>query len=109
MKTLISIIFLIAFSILFSSCSLLDGAYKLVQDNVEVTWKNDPTRPQKVIDSIIVNSKPAYWVYDISDLQDGEDLTVIKDGYTIWQLRTGNKIRIEIQKLDSTIYIYKNE
>ena len=105
MKTLISIIFLIA----FSSCTLLDGAYKLVQDNVEVTWKNDPTRAQKVIDSIIVNSKPAYWVYDISDLQDGEDLTVIKDGYTIWQLRTGNKIRIEIQKLDSTIYIYKNE
>jgi hypothetical protein len=105
----VKILILIISLIVFNSCTLLDGAYKLVQDNVEVSWKFDPTKPQKIVDSIVVKSEPSYYIYDITDLQEGEDFAVIKNGYTIWQLRTGNRIRIEVQKQDTIIYIYKNE
>lgn len=99
---------LILISILFlSSCSLIDGAFGLVKDNVDVTWKFDKTKELKVIDSILVTSKPIYWITDITQFTDGQEKITIKDGYSIWQLRTGDKLRTEVVKLDSTIYIYK--
>ena len=99
---------LILISILFlSSCSLFDSAYNLAKDNVDITWKFDKTKDLKIVDSIVVINKPIYWINDISQFQDGEEKVIIKDGYSIWQLRTGDKIRTEVIKLDSTIYIYK--
>ena len=99
---------LILISILFlSSCSLFNSAYDLAKENVDITWKFDKTKDLKIVDSIVVISKPVYFIEYIDNLIDGEDKTIIKDGYSIWQLRTGNKVRIEVQKLDSTIYIYK--
>ena len=92
---------------LLSSCSLFNSAYDLAKDNVEVTWKFDKTKELKVIDSILVTSKPIYWITDISEFTDGQEKITIKDGYSIWQLRTGDKLRTEVVKLDSTIYIYK--
>lgn len=98
----------ILISILFlSSCTIIDGAFGLVKDNVDVTWKFDKTKDLKVVDSILVINKPIYWINDITKFEDGEEKVIIKDGYSIWQLRTGDKIRTEVIKLDSTIYIYK--
>jgi hypothetical protein len=99
---------LILISILFlSSCTIIDGAFGLVKDNVDITWKFDKTKDLKVVDSILVINKPIYWINDITKFEDGEEKVIIKDGYSIWQLRTGDKIRTEVIKLDSTIYIYK--
>lgn len=93
--------------LMLTSCSLFNSAYDLAKDNVEVTWKFDKTKELKIVDSIVVISKPVYFIEYIDNLIDGEDKVINKDGYTIWQLRTGNKVRIEVQRLDSTIYIYK--
>lgn len=99
---------LILISILFlSSCSLFDSAYNLAKDNVSITWKFDESKSLKVIDSINVISRPVYWVTDITEFAEGQEKITIKDGYSIWQLRTGDKLRTEVIKLDSTIYIYK--
>lgn len=98
---------IILLSILFTSCSLFDSAYNIAKDNVEVTWKYDKTKDLKIVDSINVISKPVYFVEDLNSIENGKDYNFQKDGYSIWILKIDNRLRIEVQKLDSLIYLYK--
>lgn len=93
-----------------SSCSLIDAGYKYASDNVEITWKGEEAKEAKPIDSIVVKFDPVYWKEtDTSYLIDSleTEIEFTKDGYRVWQLRTPNWKRNEVQRLDTIIYIYK--
>lgn len=107
-KPLDSILLLTILLFMFlSSCSIIDGAFGLVKDNVNITWKNDNNEKLQIVDSILIVSKPVYFQFDRFDLYDGEDTTFTKNNYNVWLLRTGNNIRIEVNKNDTLIYLYK--
>jgi hypothetical protein len=84
--------------------------YKLFNDNVEITWKNDGTKQLQPIDSIIIKSNPIYWKeIDYGFVPDSaeSESEIVKDGYRVWQLRTSSWRRFEVQRMDTVIYIYK--
>lgn len=101
---------LFLFLIPFYSCSILDAGVKYAKDNIQITWKGDEASDNKPIDSIVVKFEPVYWKeYDTSYLVDSVETETefVKDGYRVWQLRTQNWKRIEVQRKDTVIYIYK--
>lgn len=107
---LISLILFMWLPFFTISCSLIDAGYQYASDNVEITWKGDEATEAKPIDSIVVKFDPVYWketgdsfIYD--SLEAETEFT--KDGYRVWQLRTPNWKRLEVQRLDTIIYIYK--
>lgn len=103
---------LLLFLLPIASCApgFLKTGYKMFTDNVEITLKDDGTEPRQPIDSILIKSNPIYWKeVDSSYFLDSaeSEAEFIKDGYRVWQLRTPNWKRFEVQRLDTVIYIYK--
>lgn len=99
------------FLLLLPACKHLSPVSYLsdIADNVQITWKGEEAKGQP-IDSIIIRSNPIYWKeVDSSYFLDSaeSEAEFIKDGYRVWQLRTPNWKRFEVQRLDTVIYIYK--
>ena len=100
----------ILFLIPIYSCGMLEAGVKYAKDNVQITWKGEEATDAQPIDSIVIKSDPVYWKeYDTSYLIDSVETETefVKDGYRVWQLRTPNWKRLEVQRLDTVIYIYK--
>ena len=85
-----------------SGCSVFDTVFKAVDDNVSITWKKDEGK--KIIDSLLIVNKSSYYILNLDDQDFEYDFE--KQGYTWWMLKVGNKLRIEVSKKDTIIYIY---
>ncbi len=104
-KLLILILLLLP---IISSCQLLNAGYGLLNDNIEITWKQDNAKSLTPVDSIVIKSNPVYWKETVSDSISFEKEKIFnKNGYTIWRLETPNYRRYEVQRLDTVIYIYR--
>lgn len=101
-----SIVFGIAFIIfiifVLTSCSVFESIYAEGSKHVSVTWKKDEAK--NVIDSLLIQNKAMYYIANC-DTNDFE-LDFERNGYSVWILKIGNKIRIETIKKDSLIYLY---
>ena len=85
-----------------TSCSVFDTVFKAVDDNVSITWKKDEGK--KIIDSLHIANKSSYYILNLDEEDFEYDFE--KQGYNWWMLKVGNKLRIEVSKKDTIIYIY---
>ena len=92
----------IIFATLLGSCSIFETAYNEGAKHINITWKKDAAT--KVIDSLLIQSKGMYYIQNC-DTTDFE-IEFERNGYNVWILKVGNKIRFETLKKDSLIYLY---
>jgi len=85
-----------------SSCTVLKSIYDFGADNISVTWKK--SEGKTVIDSLLIQNTSAYHILKCDTLDYEKDFEL--NGYNVWILKIDNKIRFEVKKKDSLIYLY---
>ena len=97
-KTILALIF----ATLLGSCSIFETAYNEGAKHVSVTWKKDEAK--KVIDSLVIHNKSVYTLLNCDTLDYEKEYEL--NGYNVWILKIGDKIRFEVIRKDSLIYLY---
>ena len=90
------------FATLLGSCSILESGYNEASKHVSLTWKKDEAK--NIVDSLLIQNKAVYYILDCNVNDYEKDFEI--NGYNVWILKIDNKIRFEVVKKDSLIYLY---